>query len=266
MTTYGPFPRGADGKIILGPLIDDSALRDEPPPAPPAPAPAAAGSPAAPPRRPGDAPTPFGQLRPGPVGGAPAPAADSWRLWLAAGVVLAVLAAAIYALLPRAVVPAALTASAAATAAPAPAATPTATPPAELARAIVVFDAPGGAPIGALEPGRRYVLLDEAGGWRQLDVPGSGEVWARAWEMDGAAPPTATPQPTPAPAPPPVVRPAPAQVVQPPPVPQRICREVLDADNGNRSLGQACGLTLDEVHAEALRMLAAAPPPTLDLP
>lgn len=70
--------------------------------------------------------------------------------------------------------------------------------------------------------------------------------------MDGQAPPTPLPTTEPAPAPAPAPHPA-----------QPICREVLDAENGNRSLGQACGLTLDQVHAEALRLLQAAPPPTL---
>jgi hypothetical protein len=42
------------------------------------------------------------------------------------------------------------------------------------------------------------------------------------------------------------------------------CKPVLDGDNGNRYLGDACGTTPEEIAAEALRLLQAAPPPTLE--
>lgn len=246
-TTYGPefFARGPDGKILLAPLIDAEELRDEPAPAPqPAPSvePAAAAQPG-PRRRGGDAPTPIGALRPG--AGDPAPAAQPEP--------------------PVADTPPAATLAAGASGAPAPA------PPATLTRAIVVFDAPDGAPVGALEPGRGYSLVEERGGWRQLDVPGSGVVWARAWEMDGQAPPSPAPLPTMAPA-------APAQAPAPPPAPAQVpavvapagpavtCLPVVDADNGGRYLGDACGATSEERQARALELLQAAPPPTLQQP
>lgn len=265
-TTYGPefLRRGPDGKILL---IDDSSLRDEPPPAAPPPAPPAAEAPApAAPRRHGDAPTPFGQLRPGPVGGGgQAPARDDWRLWLGSGLAVAIIGLAIWAIVQTYQAPTqpAAAPSAAVIGTPAPAAS--AVPTATIARAIVVFDAVGGAPIGALEPGRPYVLLVERGDWRQLEVAGSGIVWARAWEMDGAMPPQPTPLPTLAPAPPaPVVRPAQQSAPAVVPVgPAVTCLPVTDADNGGAYLGEACGATSAERQATALALLQAAPPPTI---
>lgn len=281
-TTY-PLPRGADGRI----LIDDSALRDDEPreEAPPAGA-AAAGSAAPPPppsagprRSSGEAPTPFSQLRPGAsAGGAPLPA-ERWRLILAWVAALAILGGTAYALLiaPPGTAPTASRAAATAAAgeaSPVAASSPagptvTATPAAELTRAIVVFDVPNGTPVGALEPGRAYTLIGEQGDWRQLDVPGSGKVWARAWEIDGEAPPEPTVLPTAAPAPPPpaVSAPAPRPAAPAPAVvpvgPAVTCMPVVDADNGNRYLGDACGATSEARQAEALRLLQAAPPPTL---
>ncbi len=77
-----------------------------------------------------------------------------------------------------------------------------------LARAVVTYAEPGGAAIGAIEPGRGYQLLEESAGWRQLKVAGTGVVWVRSWEMDGVAPPTATPTATPVPTAQPLPTPA----------------------------------------------------------
>jgi hypothetical protein len=187
--------------------------------------------------------------------------------WIAA---LAIFAVAGYALIfapaasPAATQPAA--AVAAGDASPV-AATATTTPTTTLARAIVVFDVPDGTPVGAIEPGRGYTLIEERDGWRHLQVASSGTVWARAWEMDGEAAPTPLPTAAPAPPPPPAVsvpapRPAPAPAVVPV-GPQITCVPVVDADNANRYLGDACGTTSEARRAEALRLLQQAPPPTL---
>jgi hypothetical protein len=87
-----------------------------------------------------------------------------------------------------------------------------------VARAVVVYAAPEGPVVGAIEPGREYTptgRLDTS--WLQLEVAGSGLVWARAAELEAAAemiaalPDLATPTPQPAPvpvvAPPPPVAP-----------------------------------------------------------
>lgn len=283
MSTAYPLPRDRNGRI----LIDDSALLDAPPPeaTPPAEAPAPAGPPPAAPRRHGgETPTPFGQLRPGgPVGGEPrasSSAGERWQLalgWVAALAILGLAGWALFfapapAAAPAETPPVAATGAAgeAPPVAGQAAATPTPTPAAELARAIVVFDVPEGTPVGALEPGRGYTLLEERGGWRQLEVPGSGQVWARAWEMDGEAPPAPTPLPTAAPAPPPPAPVAPRPAAQAPVVvpvgPSVTCMPVVDADNGNRYLGDACGASSEERRARALELLQAAPPPTLQQP
>ncbi|MEN9935873.1 MAG: hypothetical protein RLZZ387_2452 [Chloroflexota bacterium] len=79
---------------------------------------------------------------------------------------------------------------------------PTATAPV-LTRAIVAYDAPGGAVLGAIEPGRAYTVVARSGAaWLLLDVVGSGAVWARASEVApelADAPDLATPVPPPAP-------------------------------------------------------------------
>lgn len=94
-----------------------------------------------------------------------------------------------------------------------------------LARATVAYDAPGGAPIGALEPGRAYRVIARAGlAWVQLDVAGPGEAPNLVWVAAGDIPEVAavagladlaTPAPTAAPeivyvAAPAPARPAPA--------------------------------------------------------
>jgi hypothetical protein len=260
MATYGPFPRDTEGKIILDPLFDERPLRDDlsVAEATPAPMPAEGAPPPAPPPVPsparmrGDTPTPIGQLRPGqPV----SPAPEDWRMWLSGVALLMLLLTALAALWPRAAAPL-----------PATAAAPTVaalTPTVLLARALVAFDVPHGTPVGALEAGRSYALLDERDGWRQLVVPGSGTLWVRAWEMDGAAPPTPMPTATLAPSPAPVVRPAPvAQPVIVPVGPPVTCLPVTDADNGGRYLGDACGATTEARQATALALLQSAPPPT----
>jgi hypothetical protein len=196
-------------------------------------------------------------------GGQPAapgkPTVPTRRTWLAwgAGALLAVLVA--WAI------------AAQGTPAPAPTATPTAAPTAAatapaaavvptsrpmLPRAIAAFDAPDGTVVGALDAGRCYTLEDKRDGWRQLNVCGSGLVWVRAWEMDGSGPPTATPEPTPIPLP--TADPRPVQVIpQGPPV---TCQPVVDGDNGNAYLGEACGVTSEERQQRALELLQQATP------
>jgi len=254
-SSYVP-PRGLDGRIVLGPLLDPSALRDEAP-APPAPAP----SPAAPtpihgtPRRTGAMPTPFGQPRGGASTPTPRTPRQQWVLRGAYALAALLCAAAGWAWF------------AASSAAPAPAVQPTAAPSAAtvappaattvLGRAVVAYDAPDGAPVGALDAGRPYTVAEELGSWRQLDVAGSGLVWVRAWEMDGIAPPTPTPLPTAIPVP--TAAPAPVRVV--PVGPAVTCVPVLDGDNGNAYLGEACGATSEQRQARALELLQAAPQP-----
>jgi hypothetical protein len=95
-----------------------------------------------------------------------------------------------------------------------------------LPRAIIAYAAPDGAALGAIEPGRAYAVREERpDGWRRLDVAGSGEVWVRGWELDGAPPTptatpvaTATPLPTTPPPPLPAAPQAPAWVPPPAPV------------------------------------------------
>lgn len=102
--------------------------------------------------------------------------------------------------------------------------------PAGLPRAVVAYDAPGGAVVGALEPGRAYRVAARAGlDWVQLDVAAAGAaanlVWVVASDVpEGAAlagladlatpAPTATPRliyvAAPAPAPAPAAAAAPA--------------------------------------------------------
>lgn len=92
-----------------------------------------------------------------------------------------------------------------------------------LARAVVAYAAPEGPVVGALEPGREYTptgRLDTS--WLQLEVAGSGLVWAQAAELEAATemiarlPDLATPTPQPPPTPEPTPTPAPAPVVAPP--------------------------------------------------
>jgi hypothetical protein len=48
--------------------------------------------------------------------------------------------------------------------------------------ALTVYDAPGGAVLGDVEAGRGYAVVAQAhgGAWLQLEVAGSGRVWAEA--------------------------------------------------------------------------------------
>jgi hypothetical protein len=123
--------------------------------------------------------------------------------------------------------------------------------------AVVAFAAPEGAPIGALEPGRAYTVVAEQGQWAHLDVAGSGAVWVRTWELRGQPQPTAVPPtvvPTSAPAAP--AAPAPAFIA--PIAPASTCVPVVDGDNGNAYLGDACGASSEERQARALELLRAA--------
>lgn len=53
-----------------------------------------------------------------------------------------------------------------------------------LPRAVVAYDAPDGAPIGALDSGRAYIVIARWGdGWLQADVAGSGLVWLRVSDL-----------------------------------------------------------------------------------
>jgi hypothetical protein len=79
--------------------------------------------------------------------------------------------------------------------------------------ALIAYDAPGGATIGAVEAGRAYRVIAQAegGDWLQIAVSVGGQVWVRAADFGTSTivrvaqlrdltPPT--PQPTPAPPPP----------------------------------------------------------------
>lgn len=256
-------PRGPDGKIIVD-LIDTAPLNPDPPAESAAPAAPAAPPPAAPaaPRR--DTPTPFGELlRPAQVERQPHPHREAVTLAVAGLLIVAILSLAAWALWPRP----------APALKPTPAAAPTvpvdAPAPAvalSLERAVVAFDAPGGAALGALEPGRAYTLAQERGDWRQLAMAGSGLVWVRAWELDGTPPPTPTRIPTSRPAPPPVpwTPPAPAPAVVPV-GPAVTCLPAFDQTGGaNVYLGEACGVTRAEREQRAFELLQAAPPPPLE--
>jgi hypothetical protein len=245
MTSYSP-PRGADGKILI------ASFEDEVQPAEPVLRTAPVGQ--APARAAGDMPTSFDSLRPG---GATVPktAPPSQRQWLAigAGVALAVLGAlALRAQGGPAPVAQPTAQPAPATAAPVPTSRPM------LERAVAAFDAPGGTVVGALDTGRCYTLSEERDGWRHLDVCGSGLVWVRAWEMDGVAPPVPTEPPPPTAAP--IFQPAAPVVVQPV-GPAVTCVPVVDGDNGNAYLGDACGTTSEERQQRALELLAATGAP-----
>jgi len=254
-SSYVP-PRGLDGRIVLGPLLDPAALRDEAPATPVASSPAAPTLRAGTPRRTGAMPTPFGQPRGGASTPTPRTQRQQWVLRGAYALAALLCAAAVWAWF------------AASSAAPAPTAAPSApsapsaatvAPPAAtvLGRAVVAYDAPDGAPVGALDAGRSYTVAQELGSWRQLDVAGSGLVWVRAWEMDGIAPPTPAPLPTAIPVP--TAAPAPVRVV--PVGPAVTCVPVLDGDNANAYLGEACGASSAERQARALELLQAAPQP-----
>lgn len=246
MASYTP-PRGADGKIIVGPLPVADLLDEEESPAPPAAAPA----PPAPPRRPGDTPTAFAQLRPGPAA-PPARAAGGWLSYVAALAVVALLALAVVALRGQA--------------SPAPAAAavaseaPTGSPAARLPRAMLAYGAPDGAPMSALDSGRPYAVVGRSGdGWLQLDVGEPKPVWVRAWDgaAFGAVPDLATPTPEPTATPVPytpayVPLPDPAYVA-PSPVPQATCKAVI---LDGQEIGQACGYTQADLMATNTALLS----------
>lgn len=109
-----------------------------------------------------------------------------------------------------------------------------------LARAVVAYAAPDGSVVGALEPGRGYTPIGRLDtDWLQLEVAGSGLVWARvaeveeATEMIAALPDlaTPTPEPPPTPAPAPVLAPpAPVAPIAPPRrcTPERVVAVVSD--------------------------------------
>jgi hypothetical protein len=243
--TAQPFvpPRGPDGKILL----DTSALIDEDERPAPAPEPVlrtgkVGETPPAPRKRTGDLPTPWGQ---------PAPtAASPWLTAASGGVMLLILLALVYMAVNAPAAPPTVPPTAAITT-PATEAPGIELPRPTLERAVVAFAEPGGAPVGALEPGRPVLTVEERDGWRLLDAEGSGTVWVRAWEMDGSGPPTPTPQPTAAP----TVAPRPAPAVVVPVGPAVTCVPVVDGDNGNAYLGDACGATSAERQQRALELL-----------
>jgi hypothetical protein len=122
-----------------------------------------------------------------------------------------------------------------------------------LAYSIVAFDAPNGTPLGAIEIGREYTILEEYGDWMFLDVERSGKIWTRTYEFYG------TPPPTPLPTAIPVVVPPRAQapVIQAPaPAPVMPCQAVVE---GDRHIGTACGWTSEARKDEALRILSQTP-------
>jgi hypothetical protein len=234
-------PRGPDGKIIIGPIIDDEATNA---PAPEAERPTPEPAPVRRIATRSDQPTAFGALRPGAT---PPPSATNWQAWAGVLGALALIALGVWALLggvPAEPVPTA----------PAPISTalPAATPP-TLPFAVVAFDAPGGEAVGAIEPGRAYTLISSEGAWMHIEATGSGAVWVRAWEVQGQPRPTAIP-PTPVPTSVPVPVYQPAYV---PLQPAQTCVPVLDGDFGGL-LGQACGATSEERQQRALELLQAA--------
>jgi septal ring-binding cell division protein DamX len=256
--TY-PFPRDAQGRIIVGPLLATDGLDDTPKQAPePILQTAPVGTPLPPkpaPRRAGDMPTPFGSPR---ASQQPDTAASTpqWRVWLAGGLVVALVLLAAFALTREPAATDEATPAPTTEVAPVAAATaaPATTPPPTLGRAVVAYDEPNGNSVGALDPSERYELLEEREGWRRLRLASGAEWWVRGWEMDGIAPPTATPLSTVAPAP--TARPL--QVI--PSGPPTTCVPVFDGDNNNAYLGDACGVTSEERQQRALELLAAATP------
>jgi hypothetical protein len=71
-----------------------------------------------------------------------------------------------------------------------------------LPRAVVAYDRPDGAALGAIEAGRAYTLTARLGDtWLQADVAQSGQVWIHASDLFGdlaSLPDVATPIPAPA--------------------------------------------------------------------
>jgi hypothetical protein len=236
-------PRGSDGKIIIGSIVDDGS--DDTPEAPAEVPPTAP----APVRRivRSDAPTSFEALRPG---AASVPPSSSWRIWVAGLGALVLIAFGVWVLFaPAPEAPAVVVEG---PEAPAAVVTEGTQGTERLPFAVVAFAAPEGAPIGALEPGRAYTVVAEQGQWAHLEVEGSGAVWVRTWELRGQPQPLPTlapvvPTSAPAPAAPAFVAP-----------PASTCVPVVDGDNGNAYLGDACGATSTERQARALELLRAA--------
>lgn len=135
---------------------------------------------------------------------------------------------------------------------------------ATLPAAMVAYDRPGGAPLGALEPGRSYRVLGRSGqAWLWVDVgtPGApNPVWVAAFDAQiaTAIQDFATPTPQPAATPVPYVAPAYAPLpdpayVAPAPVPQATCKAVvLDGS----PIGQACGTSAEQLQATAAALLS----------
>jgi hypothetical protein len=98
------------------------------------------------------------------------------------------------------------------------------TPSAILSRAVIVYAAPDGPLLGAVDSTRAYTPTARYGGsdWLQVDVAGSGKVWVHQADVSltdadqVARLPDLAPPPTPIPPPPP---PAPVVVYAPPPPP-----------------------------------------------
>lgn len=75
-----------------------------------------------------------------------------------------------------------------------------AVPPNTLTRAVVAYDAPNGAVLGAIEAGRSYQLIERYGAdWLHADVDGSGAVWLRSADVTGLPSDLADVQPPPPP-------------------------------------------------------------------
>lgn len=89
----------------------------------------------------------------------------------------------------RALLPQRATVIVSATATPALQLLPTPQPAGDvLPRAVTAYAAPGGAILGAIEPGRPYAIVARAGSeWLQLNVQDSGLVWVR-WADSGLVP------------------------------------------------------------------------------
>lgn len=82
-----------------------------------------------------------------------------------------------------------------------PAAVVAAVLPNTLRRAVVAYDAPNGAALGAIEQGRAYAVLARWGAdWLQADVVGSGVVWLLSADVLDLPADLADLQPPPAPA------------------------------------------------------------------
>lgn len=239
-------PRDPQGRIITGPLPVADLLDDESSPPSPAPSPP---PPPSPPRRPGDTPTAFAQLRP--VAAAAPPQTGNWTSYAATLAVIILIGLGVYALRDDRATATVGTVGTTEAAAPAD----------RLPVAMVAYAEPGGAVIGALEPGRPYLVVGRSGiGWLQINIGQPAPVWVRAW--DGAAisavPDLSTPTPRPTATPVPYVAPAyvplPAPAyVAPTEIPVATCKTVIF---DGQQIGQACGHNQAEIMATNQALLS----------